>query len=162
MRIATLNIRGRGSDTTRQKWTEMNQLVRNNKIDILAIQETHLSDVAWEELNTLFKKQIYIVSSLDTTQPNAKRVAFILNKSTIRWKEAKTTTIVEGQAQLLEILWAENKTLRCVNIYAPNNPQQNENFWKKLKAHWSGQRGRSRPQIVLNDMNIVKDALDRL
>lgn len=162
LQIATLNMRGGGSDTTRRKWNEVNQLIRNSKIDILAIQETHLTDEAQEELNILFERQLHIVSSIDTAQPNAKGVAFVLNKRTTRWEEARTTAIIDGRALILEIPWTEHEKLQCVNVYAPNETQQNELFWIQLKQYWSGQRARQKPQIVLGDMNIVEDALDRM
>ena len=59
-------------------------MMKNGKIDILALQEMHLTDETREELNALFSRKIHIVSSLDLNQPNAKGIAFIINKRTMR------------------------------------------------------------------------------
>ena len=42
LRLVTLNMKGGGSGATRNKWYEMNQIMWERNIDILAIQETHL------------------------------------------------------------------------------------------------------------------------
>jgi hypothetical protein len=52
LKIASLNMRGRGTD----KWNHINQLIRDNKIGILAIQETHLDDDKKDRLELLFPK----------------------------------------------------------------------------------------------------------
>lgn len=37
LHFASLNIKGGGSTTIRNKWLEMNQIMKTNKIDVLAI-----------------------------------------------------------------------------------------------------------------------------
>lgn len=56
-----------------------------------------------ESLNALFKKQIMILSNLDDIQPNAKRVAFIVNKNSSRWEDVKTANLILGRAIMLEV-----------------------------------------------------------
>lgn len=64
IKIATLNINGRGSLNTasqQNKWLHINQLMGNERIGIMMIQETHLTDEFAESLNTLFQKRLHIV-----------------------------------------------------------------------------------------------------
>ncbi|KAH6902971.1 hypothetical protein BKA70DRAFT_1228135 [Coprinopsis sp. MPI-PUGE-AT-0042] len=43
IRFATLNMRGGGSPQSRNKWNHVNQLMRDGRIDVLALQETHIT-----------------------------------------------------------------------------------------------------------------------
>lgn len=55
LKFIFLNIKGEGSTSTHQKWNELCQLVREKGIDILVIQEAHLSKTHTHELNYLFE-----------------------------------------------------------------------------------------------------------
>jgi len=78
MKVASLNIRGGGSIVTRNKWQHINQLLHEEKIYILAMQETHLSPGTIIELHNQFPSQLHILNNSDLGQPNAKGVAFVL------------------------------------------------------------------------------------
>lgn len=65
VKIASLNMKGGGSSTTREKWLQICQLMREKRIDILAVQETHLSESTKSDLNDLFSRQIRIEGSTD-------------------------------------------------------------------------------------------------
>ncbi|KNZ82142.1 hypothetical protein J132_07726, partial [Termitomyces sp. J132] len=84
IKFASLNIKGGGSTLTRTKWNELCQIIREEKIDVLAIQETQLDSVKTAELNSLFERQVLFISSLDPDTPNAKGVAFIINKRSVK------------------------------------------------------------------------------
>ena len=85
LHIATLNMRGYGARTRRDepsdKWMYINQLVRSEKVAILAVQETHLTTQKIEELNQCFAATMIVRRSLDPVAPSEVRgVAFIINK----------------------------------------------------------------------------------
>lgn len=147
---------------TRQKWREINQLMRESKLDILAVQETHMSDELRDEINDLFEKQIKIYSSIDTNNSNAKGVALILNKRTTLWKEASTREIIPGRAIEVSVPWYNGTLFTCVSVYAPNDSKENEDFWGTLENNWRERRNRPKPNVIMGDMNIVEDALDRI
>jgi hypothetical protein len=63
LNIATLNIQGGGSNDTKDKWTHLNQIVRDQNHSILAIQETHLNDDNINNLHTTFGKRLHILHS---------------------------------------------------------------------------------------------------
>ncbi|KAG6874777.1 hypothetical protein C0992_006584 [Termitomyces sp. T32_za158] len=151
-----------GSASTRPKWNEICQLMREKDIDILALQETHLDNEKTTELNKLFVKQIHFTSSLDPDKPNTKGVAFAIRKKTVKWQEARYRTLIPGRALVIEVPWYEGNVLCCLNVYTPNQSRQNEKFWKDIRAEWNTRPRMLEPNILLGDMNIVEEAIDRL
>lgn len=82
---------------------ELYQLIKEKKIDILAVQETHLSNSKRDDLNRFFNRQIHIMSSIDKIRPNAMEVAFILRKNTTKWKDMRFRVLILGRAVCIEI-----------------------------------------------------------
>jgi hypothetical protein len=77
--IASLNMRGRfhnGAD----KWLNINQIMRNKKIGILALQETHLSPKDVDDVHRLFGKRLQVFATIDPASPQSKGVAIVINK----------------------------------------------------------------------------------
>ncbi|KNZ72333.1 hypothetical protein J132_04023 [Termitomyces sp. J132] len=130
-------MKGSASNSTQMKWKEMCQLMREQKIDVLATQETHLDKDKVKELNKLFERQIHIIMSLDTNRPNVMGVAFIINKKLANWQEIKHCVLDPGRAIVIEIPWYNDKTLSCLNVYALNDPSKNKTFWNKIKSNWT-------------------------
>ncbi|KAF5373350.1 hypothetical protein D9615_007466 [Tricholomella constricta] len=159
--IATLNIKGGGSQTTRGKWPHLWQIMREQGIDVLAIQESHLDDRRRNEIQQIFEEQIHILHSWDQTNPNAKGIAFILNKRTTRWREARITELIPSRAALLHIPWHENNETKILGIYAPNNPTENAEFWEDLETKWKNNEYTT-PDFLLGDTNFVEDSIDRM
>jgi exonuclease III len=46
-----------------------------------------------------------------------------------------------------------------INIYAPNNKQENFTFWKELKQKWRTS-GLPKPNFLLGDFNLTEDAIN--
>ncbi|PPQ71789.1 hypothetical protein CVT25_005500 [Psilocybe cyanescens] len=160
LKVASLNMRGGGSTTTMNKWQGVNQLLRDNKIGILAVQETHLKDEAIEQLHTQFHMRLHIHNSQAIGQTNSKGVGFVLNKQLTAWKEAIFQEIVPGRAALLTVPWQNISTVNILAIYAPNGHAENASFWDLLHEKWENENI-AIPDIVLGDFNMVEDALDR-
>lgn len=76
IKIATLNMRGRETD----KWNHINQMMRDRKIGVMAIQETHLTNTHTDQLHWLFGKRLHIINTIDEDEPNVRGVAIVLNK----------------------------------------------------------------------------------
>ena len=170
LKLTTLNIRGVGSAATQGKWNNINQIIRDKKIDILAIQESHLNEVALNNLNTFYHKRMRIWNSKDPQNPSAgKGVSIVLNKECTSWAEAKVTEIIPGRALLLELPWKNHKDsndtdearVNILAIYAPNTAQENANFWSTLSDKWIDEN-LPIPDAMLGDFNIVEEAVDRL
>ncbi|KAJ7301119.1 hypothetical protein DFH08DRAFT_827828 [Mycena albidolilacea] len=117
IKIATLNMRGRFDRDGQDKWLHINQIIRDNRIGVLALQETHLSSADNDKLNSLF---LVIVSTIDPLHPGAKGTASVLNKRLINVNEVKQDVLIEGRALVLSVNWHADLTLRFLAIYAPN------------------------------------------
>lgn len=75
-------MRGHGYgalDGPRSKWPNVNQLMRDKKIAILALQETHLTKEYIKSLHELYGRRIKIYHTGNPDQPNAHGVAVVLN-----------------------------------------------------------------------------------
>ena len=171
LKLATLNIRGGGSVATQGKWNHINQIIRDKKIAILAIQESHLNEASLNNLNTFYHKRMKIWNSEDPINPSAgKGVAIVLNKELTSWAEAKVTNIIPGRALLLELPWRNRKNrnsdpnearVNILAIYAPNTAQENADFWSTLSDKWVAEN-LPIPDAMLGDFNVVEEAIDRL
>ncbi|KAI0672125.1 Endonuclease/exonuclease/phosphatase [Trametes maxima] len=164
-RIGTLNIKGFGGNNTNgipDKWLYINQVIRDNKLAVLAIQETHLSKERTERLNRLFAASMEIISSPDPDRATgAKGVAFAINKKLLGDKKVQTHIEIEGRAMTLRYPWAPGKTITITNVYAPNRESENAEFWDVLRTKYEN-APRNKPEVLLGDFNIVENPMDRI
>ncbi|KAF5387685.1 hypothetical protein D9615_000029 [Tricholomella constricta] len=160
LKVASLNIKGGGSNSSKEKWQHIRQILREQGADVLAIQETHLNNARRDQLQSQFEKHMLIVSSHDEDSPNAKGVAFVLNKRTTKWKEITITSLIPGRAIQIELPWREGATTRLLAVYGPNLPGENALFWANLENMYRA-GGLRKPDIMMGDFNVVEDSLDR-
>jgi hypothetical protein len=111
LRIASLNMRGRGTE----KWQYINQLLRDKRIGILALQEAHLLDCHVEHLHGLYPKRLHIIPSPNA--PNTKGIALVLNKEITTTTNLSTYNVHPGRALLLETNWHANQKLTILVVY---------------------------------------------
>ncbi|KAM6496546.1 Endonuclease/exonuclease/phosphatase [Amanita muscaria] len=139
----------------------MNQLVRDRKIGIMMVQESHLSKERTDSLNSKFGRNLLILNSSLGDSTNSAGVTFVINRRVLAWTELDLTEIVPGRAVLLSIARQDLDTLHILNIYAPNAPAENEQFWRDLAVKWHRD---SLPSIdiMAGDFNLVESELDRL
>jgi ribonuclease HI/exonuclease III len=165
IQLATLNMKGRGSltpNSANDKWNLINQLMRENRIAVLAVQETHLLRPHVDELNKLYGKRLHILHSEPPDRAsNSRGVAFVINKERLEYSNTSILNIIPGRAALLSIKWHKVVKLNILNVYAPNSPSDNEKFWNELKKHWIDNVSATKPDIMLGDFNIVTDPRDR-
>ena len=71
--IATLNLNGASAPTVNlnvvDKWARINSTLRNNKIAILALQETHLDEEMAETIQRCFGKSFDLMYTSDPVSP---------------------------------------------------------------------------------------------
>ncbi|THU79465.1 DNase I-like protein [Dendrothele bispora CBS 962.96] len=140
-----MNMKGKGADSINDpnnKWNHINQIMRENKIGVLTLQETHTSDEQLEKIQTLFQRQLVIHNSADPGNPTGKGgVAIILNKGLTNVKGIEVKEIVPGRALLLSHPWHDNKTFTFLAIYAPAGSNREKiDFWKGLTETWEQRR----------------------
>ncbi|KAI0331329.1 DNase I-like protein [Cubamyces sp. BRFM 1775] len=162
LRIATLNMRGystMGNTTPEGKWLQINQLLREKRIAVLALQETHLNEERVVALNNLFSEVMEVVYSPDpSNETGARGVAYAINKRFVKQPEYHLETVVPGRAILLDLKWSGTRRLKILNVYGPNQPRLNAEFWKDLSAR-PFTRG---VDLLLGDFNVVEAPWDRI
>ncbi|KAI0712112.1 Endonuclease/exonuclease/phosphatase, partial [Earliella scabrosa] len=161
IKIGTLNMRGNGvnPDGRGSKWLCMNQLVRDEKLAVLAVQETHITKQKAEELNSLFQASLKIVVSPDPTNPTGARgVAIVLNKRLIKCDEVKTEEIIPGRAIYAIVPWSRGMFFTFLAVYAPNDRTENEMFWGELQDRLESKA----VDVMAGDLNVVEYAIDRM
>lgn len=165
IKVATLNMRGFGGPRamqTSEKWWSLNQVVRDERIAILAVQETHLTEERVDALNTLFKATMKVIACLEEDNPTGARgVAFVLNRRLVNAEDAMLIPVRAGRAAILKVPWTRGKVLQILNVYAPNDMQENAAFWMGLREAVTNRRT-GRIDIMLGDFNVVEDAVDRI
>jgi exonuclease III len=163
IRLMTLNIQGRGSNSIydeRHKWHAINRMLVSEKIGILCLQETHLTQDQTDEINNVYTN-VKIFSSIDPNQPNAQGVAIALNGRITNMRNVKVTDMIPGRAILMELPWHKNEILTILNIYAPNESNKNKDFWKNLNEKWSNRNSTLPfPDIMTGDFNMTEDQIN--
>ncbi|KAI0779129.1 Endonuclease/exonuclease/phosphatase [Irpex lacteus] len=152
-RKTAATIQGRGSTDQHQisnKWNRINQMLRTNKIAVLAVQETHLDSEHVQSLHTYFANRLHIIPSIPNERASTSRgVAFVINKERLDYTKTSTIDIIPGRA-IMSIL----------NVYAPNPHNENEQFWRDILEEWNT-RQLDPPDLLLGDFNIVEEKIDR-
>ncbi|KAI9060722.1 DNase I-like protein, partial [Trametes sanguinea] len=139
----------------------INQIMRDKRLDILALQEAHLSDDRLNTLNTLFGTSLLILSSQDPDNDRGARgVAFVISKARLAERLCSTIEVVPGRALLLKYPWTPTKSITLLCVYAPNRPADNAEFWNAVHAELN-RLHIAKPEILLGDFNVVESALDR-
>ena len=163
--IATLNINGASAPTANlniiDKWTRINSTLRQNKIAILALQETHLDEQSVEAIERCFGKSFELQYSSDPENPRSKAgVAFVINRALIPTKDIKLHVLVPGHAIMLQLQWPDANHLSIINIYAPVRKSEQPEFWASVETE-RREKNLPCPDFLLGDFNVTEDALDR-
>ncbi|KAJ7687218.1 Endonuclease/exonuclease/phosphatase, partial [Mycena rosella] len=137
------------------KWADISRMMYDEKLGLLAGGELHLHP----QSRLLFVKypRPILLRHFPRYHPNAAGVGVILNKDIVNIEGVKTWELIKGQALLVQIPWHKSNVLTALAVYAPaDSMASNRAFWEELD-NYGGQ-----PDIILGDMNIVEDAIDRL
>ncbi|KAG2037248.1 hypothetical protein BDR03DRAFT_934118 [Suillus americanus] len=77
---------------------------------------------------------------LNSSDPNcpgsSAGVAFVINKEIMNVSNAKMSVLIPGRAIALTIKWHEEKKIRILNIYTPNNHSEHQRFWNTVRSQW--------------------------
>ncbi|KAG2061376.1 DNase I-like protein [Suillus hirtellus] len=150
IKVMSLNMCGRWHNGE-NKWLHIKQLVKDQKIGILALQETPLTKEDKDIFNSIPGFRIQISSSIDLAQTNAKGIVIVINKRLLGTSGIKTHMPVPGRAMLTIIPWQKDSVIRVLTIYAPNDAHSNQSFWELLQ-----------PDLMLEDFNVIEDLLNCL
>ncbi len=87
----------------KNKWKQVNETLRDEKIGVLALHETHLTDEHVKDIHSIYNKCMHIYHSADPQQLNAKGVAIILNKEITNIQDVDYYEIISGRAIMIKL-----------------------------------------------------------
>ena len=103
LKIASLNMNGTGSKTN-DKWGAINNVMKQRKIAILAIQESHPNEETQRTVQRRFQNSLQIYHSTDPDEPGSRNgVSIAVNKRLVKTENLETRIIMEGRA--MSIHW---------------------------------------------------------
>jgi ribonuclease HI/exonuclease III len=165
--IASLNMNGRSykdqNGKRQTKWKAVNREIRDRRIGILALQETHLDDKELELLRRTYGRRLIIINSAPPDEEDVTAsagVAFVLNKEVIETSEYSVTEVIPGRAALLSMTWRDNQKISVLNVYGHNQTIDQREQWETIEKYWE-RNNVTKPDFVVGDFNIVEDKLDR-
>ena len=164
--IASVNMNGAAAPSENMnyvaKWGRISKMMNEEKIAILAIQETHLDQTMTEQIQSVFEKNLKIIVLAHLESPRAKAgVAFVINKQLIEPEKIETYELIPGKALMLKIRWLKTCNTSILNIYAPNERNAHPDFWATILT---GRHTRHAPipDFTLGDFNMTEDPVDRM
>ncbi|KAJ3573178.1 hypothetical protein NP233_g2591 [Leucocoprinus birnbaumii] len=134
--------------------------MRDNKIGIMCLQETHLNQAQTQEIMEVHHN-LKIISTAPSNSQNAQGVAIAINNRITPTRDVISHVLHEGRAILAQIPWHATETLVVLAIYAPNVTNENRDFWKSLERKWTESNELPCPDIMLGDFNLTEDSIDR-
>ncbi|KAH9922127.1 uncharacterized protein B0H18DRAFT_1121139 [Fomitopsis serialis] len=142
LHIGSLNLNGRGSlnGPRDQKWNAVNQLLREERLGVLCLQETHLDETHTNTIQDLYGRRIRIWNSGSESTTSSQGVAVVLNRELV-----DVSNVIDHDPQRLR----------------PNSMTENAAFWSRLLS--MAEKGRFKaPDIMTGDFNLVEESIDRL
>ncbi|KAG1835017.1 hypothetical protein DFJ58DRAFT_719299 [Suillus subalutaceus] len=112
------------------KWTTINQTMHDQKIGILCVHKTHLTNEHAKQIDSLFSHRLRVLNTSDPLCP-----------------------------AIMSLNW-HNKTIKFLNIYAPNNAHEHPDFWNKVRMEWL-KSNISDIDFMLGDFNLTENPIDR-
>ncbi|KAJ7687517.1 Endonuclease/exonuclease/phosphatase, partial [Mycena rosella] len=145
------------------KFKFVKRMVDENRLGILAMQETHLDDCGAADFHKIYQSWFKTIHSAHPTSPNSTAgVAFLLNKKFIDVEHVQEIELIPGHALMINIPWHKGRTVTILNIYTPSTPQERDKMWTQLWTNWKNDTHLPFPNIVLGDWNFLEDTRDRL
>jgi exonuclease III len=164
VKVAALNINGRYIKGKENKWPHLNRLIFDEKIGIMVVGETHLTEEQVEEIEgaSYGRNHLKVFNSIDPEHASRGGVAVILNKDLTNIVNVDVRRLIPGRAILVKVPWHGTLTLTVLALYAPaDSAASNKIFWEELYNIFMTEN-LPIPDITLGDMNLVEDAIDRL
>ena len=163
--VASLNMNGYAAPTRNmtgiEKWSTLYQTMKESKIAVLALQETHLDDNMLISIHECFGKRLSVINSKLPENPRTSAgVAFVINRGLIAPKDLDVAELIEGRALAIKFKWHGDEEILLVNVYAPNDRAAHPQFWEDVDNRRRA-KGLRRPDLMLGDFNVTEDLIDR-
>ena len=147
-KISTLNVRGiRNKDKRRSVFL----WAKEKNIDILCLQETHITEEIVNSVNKDWNGEI--LHSI-TNSSFSRGVAILFSKK-LNFEIVNTHRDSFGRKLLININ-LDNENITNVNAYAPNNDKARKDFLKRLNS-WTKQYAIDCNNVfIMGDLNIIE------
>ncbi|TFK80342.1 DNase I-like protein [Polyporus arcularius HHB13444] len=168
MKVATLNINGFGNlvkDHDDNKWGRIYKMMTDQRIAVLLLQETHLTEERKASLHKMFAKRIKIFHSAHPDAPTQREgVAVVVNARYLAAAGAEATEIIPGRAIQLSVQCQGGYKRHILCVYAPTSDgtEERKRFFIQLREYYEANPAFPRPELMAGDFNTVEDAIDRL
>ncbi|KAI1792645.1 Endonuclease/exonuclease/phosphatase [Ganoderma leucocontextum] len=167
VRIATLNMNGFGSsqpDHPNNKWGRIVRVLTDNRIGVLLLQETHLTELRAQDIKRLYAKNIALFCSSHPDNPGQRDgVAIVLNKRLVCTEGAQLTVIVRGKAIQFALRCHGGELRHILCVYAPSGTAQERTvFFDWIREFYGTHPTVPKPDLMAGDFNNIEDAVDRL
>ncbi|KAJ7059508.1 Endonuclease/exonuclease/phosphatase, partial [Mycena amicta] len=162
LRFECMNIKGRRHEG-RDKWLDIPGKMKRERIGVLAVCETHLTQSEVDEIeNSTTGRRLKIFNCSDPDSPRSKGVAIVLHRDLTNVEGITVRRLVPGRAILATIPWHNQETVTVLAVYAPaDSPEENAEFWRDLREMWLTE-DIPVPDIELGDKNMTEEPSDRM
>ncbi|KAJ7120400.1 hypothetical protein C8R44DRAFT_623725 [Mycena epipterygia] len=134
----------------------MKRMVDDRRIGVLALEETHMNNIAASQFNNIYGNWFKLFNSGHPIKPDSTAgVSFLLNKKYVDTENVKEYVLVEGHAIMLVIPSHRGETLRILNICPEYTSRKREDVGPNMNSELP------LPSEVLGDWNFVEDLKDR-
>ncbi|KAI0714819.1 Endonuclease/exonuclease/phosphatase [Earliella scabrosa] len=147
------------------KWSKVYRMMMAERIGVLLLQETHLTEARRRDLHDMFPKKIKIFSSAHPTSPTQREgVAVVLNAKYLKVADAEATEVIPGRAIQINVMCLGNTAMRILCVYAPTSEGAEERraFFVNLRQYYETHPNLPKPHLIAGDFNTVEDSIDRL
>ncbi|EJD37975.1 DNase I-like protein [Auricularia subglabra TFB-10046 SS5] len=135
--------------------------MRDKRVSVLALQETHLSESHLADLERLYSR-LLIINSAHENATSTAGVAIVINKDHItNLDRVKSWEIVPGRALAVQLEW-KDQVITFLAVYGPNDKSNSEALWSDIASWWEDNRLEVPGiDVLLGDFNLVEDEIDR-
>src|SRR5882672_10172705 len=154
--LASWNIRGKNDGAHNSKWPKIARIMRMKRIAVMAVQEARMTQEDVDQIEGATPK-IKIITNGQYS--NKLGVAFAINTDLMNTEKMEHKIVIPSRASMLKIVWGDGQTLALLNLYAPNNDKEKENFFKKVTT--MVKKNEHKDLCVMGDFNCVANNIDR-
>ncbi|KAF9042858.1 DNase I-like protein [Hymenopellis radicata] len=167
IRISSLNIKGRSTtvegEGTQEKVDRIPEMMRKQRIGMLALQETHYTEDYVAEIAEKYGDTIHVEYSkpVGRRASRAEGVALAFYKPTTNVIGLEKKVVIPGRSMIVASPWHGDDIMKVLVGYAPNAPAENREFWE-TNEKFIDEYPEWKPDVVCMDTNIAPEAIDRL
>ncbi|KAF9027912.1 DNase I-like protein [Hymenopellis radicata] len=167
IRISSLNVKGRRSHTEEgeivEKINEIPTMMKNKRVNVLALQETHYDEDYVAEITERFGDKIHVEYSRAPggRASRAEGVALMFYKPNTNVLGLTRREIVPGRGLVVAAPWHGDDVMKVMVGYAPNAPKENAAYWRTCLG-FVEEFPEWKPDVACIDCNLAPAALDRL